>query len=67
MLFRSGETGEQVRCVAAPIYDYTGTVVAAVSISGPQVRVTPSRVPELSEAIRWASRAISQKLGHFDE
>lgn len=63
----NGETGEQVRCVAAPIYDYTGTVVAAVSISGPQVRVTPSRVPELSEAIRWASRAISQKLGHFDE
>lgn len=63
----NGETGELVRCVAAPIRDYTGSVVAALSISGPQARVTMARIPELSEAVRWASRAISQKLGHFEE
>lgn len=60
----NGETGEVVRCVAAPIYDYTDAVVAALSISGPQSQVTVSRVPELSEAVRWASQVISQKLGH---
>ncbi len=59
----NGETGEIVRCVAAPIYDYTGGVVAALSISGPQAQVTTARIPELSAGVRWASQVISQKLG----
>jgi DNA-binding IclR family transcriptional regulator len=61
-----GETGEVVRCVAAPIRDFTGNVVAAISISGPQKQVTEDRVPELSEAVRWASDLISQRLGYFE-
>lgn len=63
----NGETGEVVRCVAAPIYDYTGAVVAAVSISGPQAQVTVSRIPELSSGVLWASQVISQKLGYRHE
>lgn len=61
----NGETGEPVRCVAAPIHDYTGQVVAAVSISGPQSQVTIDRIGELSGAVRWAADMISRKLGHF--
>ncbi len=41
----NGETGEAVRCIAGPIRDYTGGVVAAISISGPQTQVTVVRVP----------------------
>lgn len=63
----NGETGEVVRCVAAPIYDYTGGVVAALSISGPQAQVTVGRIPELSTAVLWASQVISQKLGFRKE
>lgn len=59
----NGETGECVRCVAAPIQDYTGQVVAAISISGPQSQVTVDRVEELGESICWAADLISQKLG----
>lgn len=59
----NGETGECVRCVAGPIYDYTGSVVAALSISGPQAQVTPGRVPELSVAVLGACQSISEKLG----
>lgn len=60
----NGETGEIVRCVSAPIRDYTDQVVAAVSISGPQSQVTHERVPSLGEAVIWAAALISQKLGH---
>jgi DNA-binding IclR family transcriptional regulator len=60
----NGETGEQVRCVAAPIRDYTGTVIAALSISGPQSQITIERVPELSVEVRWAADLISRKLGY---
>lgn len=60
----NGETGEAVRCVAGPIYDYTGGVVAALSVSGPQTQVTVDRVPELSDGVLWACHAISKKLGY---
>lgn len=62
----NGETGEAVRCVSAPIRDYTGAVVAALSISGPQTRVPIDRVPELSAAVKRASTAISHKLGYYE-
>ncbi|MFO7321854.1 MAG: IclR family transcriptional regulator [Chloroflexota bacterium] len=54
-----------VRCVAAPVRDYSGEVVAAVSISGPISRVFPERDRELAEAICWAGRLISAKLGYL--
>ena len=59
----NGETGEKVRCVAAPIRDYTGQAVAAISISGPQTQVTRDRVSFLGEAVCRASELISEKLG----
>jgi IclR family KDG regulon transcriptional repressor len=61
----NGETGECVRCVAAPIRDYTGQAVAAISISGPQKQVTVDRVEDLGRAVQWAADLISQKLGHL--
>lgn len=59
----NGETGENVRCVAAPIRDYTGQPVAAISISGPQTQVTWERVSTLGEAACRAAERISHKLG----
>lgn len=59
----NGETGERVRCVAAPIRDYTGQVVAALSISGPQTQITADRVPDLGQSVRKAADMISNKLG----
>jgi len=51
------------KCVAAPLYDHTGTVVAAVSISGPSARLPEERLIELSQIVRAAATKISQELG----
>jgi DNA-binding IclR family transcriptional regulator len=53
-----------VRCVAAPLRDYSGAVVAAISTSGPVGRVTPERIPEIAESMKAAALAISRQLGH---
>ncbi|MHB0868679.1 MAG: IclR family transcriptional regulator [Chloroflexota bacterium] len=58
------ETALGVRCVAAPIFDYQGDVIAAVSISGPTMRVVTERVPELGELVKTTAYRISQRMGY---
>lgn len=57
------ENEPDIRCVGAPIFDFSETVVAAASISGPITRVTPQRVPELGMLVMSATAEISQRLG----
>jgi len=57
------ENEPDIRCVGAPIFDHTGAVVAAASISGPITRVTEERVSELGTLVRAATTEISQRLG----
>lgn len=58
------EFEEGLRCVAAPIRDYTGTVVASAGIAGPAVRVTEERMPEFIKAVTEATQAVSAHLGY---
>lgn len=51
-------------CIAAPIFDASGTVTAAMSISGPKTRLTPKRLESLSETLLASSKAVSRRLGH---
>ena len=53
-----------VRCVAAAIRDHRGKVVASVGISGPSIRVTLGRIPELGEVVMETARQISQLIGY---
>jgi DNA-binding IclR family transcriptional regulator len=54
-----------VRCVGAPIRDYTRRIVGAISVSGPSMRLTDERIEkELIPKIRKAAEEISQKLGY---
>lgn len=53
-----------VRCVAAPIHDHRGKVVAALSLSGPAMRVTLERLPALTALVLKTARAISTALGY---
>jgi DNA-binding IclR family transcriptional regulator len=64
----NGEYEESVRCVAAPIRDRTGTVIAAVSISGPDIRMPVPIIasPVAVEIVKTASH-ISQALGYLDQ
>lgn len=52
-----------VKCVAAPIKDSSGRVVAAISLSGPLQRFTAAAVQEFEKKIIAASLAISKALG----
>jgi IclR family acetate operon transcriptional repressor len=55
------ETG--VRCVAAPVRDATGRVVAALSVSAPATRLPYRRIPEVAGATTAAASRISHLLG----
>jgi DNA-binding IclR family transcriptional regulator len=52
-----------LRCIAAPIRDYTGAVVASVSISGPATRLTKSSIADLATKVLATAGAISKALG----
>ena len=60
------EIEEGLRCIAAPIRDHTGAVVAAVSISGPTTRVTEASVPDLARAVTDCAHSISRELGALE-
>jgi len=51
------------RCIAAPIHGVLGQAMAAVSISGPSVRMSMRRVQELVPVVTGAARRISEELG----
>lgn len=56
-----------VRCVAAPIFNWKGDVIAAISISGPTMRVTREKVEEFSILIIEYARRISLELGYSNK
>lgn len=53
-----------LRCVAAPILDHRGSVVAALSISGPSQRLPHPVLSPMAEVVRAAAREVSRRLGH---
>jgi IclR family KDG regulon transcriptional repressor len=58
------EFEEGVRCISAPVRDYTGNVVAAISISGPAMRMTEKKIVEdLVHLVREGGEEISRRLG----
>jgi IclR family KDG regulon transcriptional repressor len=58
------ETDLGARCIAAPIRDKTGKVVAAVSISGPVTRVSRDQIQFFADIVKKGARVISAQLGH---
>ncbi len=55
------ETG--ARCVAAPIRNYTGGIVAGLSVSGPATRMTDAHMHANLPFLLDAARQISYRLG----
>ncbi|MET1032087.1 IclR family transcriptional regulator [Domibacillus tundrae] len=52
-----------IRCIAAPVFDHNGAVAAAVSISGPTLRMTDERLVPLQKRMIQAGKDISNRLG----
>jgi len=57
------ENEEGVRCVAAPIVDYRGKAIAAVSTSGILEEFTYERLEEIKEYVLETARQISIRMG----
>ena len=51
-------------CMAAPIRDYSGKVIAAVSVSGPTSRIKMEKLPKALELVVQTSGEISSALGY---
>src|SRR3989442_1738737 len=58
------ENEDGIRCVGAPIFDHAGLVCAGISVSGPAMRLTPDRFPELGELVRRTAFEISRQIGY---
>jgi len=59
-----GELEPLVNCVAAPIKNHTGQVIAAVSVSGPSYRLDAEHLKKISADVKEAARTISEKFGY---
>jgi DNA-binding IclR family transcriptional regulator len=54
-----------VRCIAAPIRDYTRRIVGAISVSGPTMRLGSERIDkELIPLVQSAAEELSNRLGY---
>jgi IclR family transcriptional regulator, KDG regulon repressor len=53
-----------ITCIAAPVFDHLGKVVAAVSISGPTTRMTKDRLNQLGPIMIKTSKELSARLGY---
>ncbi|AJF05780.1 IclR family transcriptional regulator [Geoalkalibacter subterraneus] len=53
-----------VRCVAAPIRDYTRRIVGAISVSGPSMRINDERIEkEIVPLVLESAEELSTRLG----
>lgn len=58
-----GESTAGLRCIAGPVRDVTGRVVAAMSVSVPGVRFTPEREPVFRRILLDGARQVSIRIG----
>lgn len=58
------EVVEGARCIAAPVLDCSGQIAAAISVSGPVIRMSRPRIAEIVQALKRAGSRISALLGY---
>lgn len=52
-----------IRTVAAPVFDFSASVVGCLSISGPEMRMPADRMEQLGDLIGPAAWSVSELLG----
>jgi IclR family transcriptional regulator, acetate operon repressor len=61
------EYEEGLNAVAAPVRAHDGTVVAAISASGPAYWLPAERMPEVCEAVMRAAGEVSRRMGYHGD
>jgi DNA-binding IclR family transcriptional regulator len=64
--YDQGEAISEVRCVAAPVRDAMGLVIAAVSVTVPESRFVRSRA-EFTQAVKTAAAEISKRMASAED
>ncbi len=59
-----GEYEDGLNAIAAPVFGLTGTVIAALSVSGPSYRLSDTALPALAPAVTAAAARLSERMGH---
>ena len=65
--FDKEENEKEVYCIAVPIKNYRGKVIAALSVSSPTYRINAERKKFLEKSILSIGRKISKRLGYNKE
>ena len=60
------EQEEGLRCIAVPVFDRFGVVIAGLSISFPTIRFSEDAKHEYVKMLHTAARNISEQLGYHD-
>lgn len=55
-----------LRCIAAPVYNRFGQIIAALSISFPVIRFEEERMEEYVGLLHQAGKNISEHLGYHN-
>lgn len=63
--YSKDELTENVSSIAVPVRNYTGTVVASLSLVGSTARFTTKRISELVPLLKQAAKESSRNLGYW--
>jgi DNA-binding IclR family transcriptional regulator len=58
------ECEEGVRCIAVPVKNFEGRVVAAISISAPVLRMDKQKMEKIIPFLKDISRKASREFGY---
>ena len=60
--FSTGERVAGAVGVSAPVFDGSGAVIAALSVLGPEARITRARLAEFEELVRQTAEQITRRI-----
>ncbi|MBA3439797.1 MAG: IclR family transcriptional regulator [Pyrinomonadaceae bacterium] len=58
------EIEEELKCIGAPVRNYSGKVIAAISIAGPAYRLPDDKIPVVARSVVEAANELSLELGY---
>jgi DNA-binding IclR family transcriptional regulator len=58
------ENEKYIRCIAVPIFDFTGCVIASISVSGLVIHLKEEMFVDLPVLVKEAANRISKKMGY---
>jgi DNA-binding IclR family transcriptional regulator len=57
------EWNDEIRSVAAPVFDHAGRILAGLGVSGPAARLLPDHVTEIATSVVDVAHSLSEALG----